>query len=150
MACLLVLSLFYDPVCAQGGNWYKTDSGCEVWSTSPAKVLWAGPCRDGRAAGFGTATWILVVDGRRSEESFQGDMRDGMPHGDGVYIYKNGDSYSGQFQQGARHGRGLYTWASGQRFEGEFVEGELHGVGHCDFGNTRPVMCRYEHGKFVQ
>ena len=146
----MAVCAFSGSVFGQTGTWYKTDGGCEVWSVSPAKVLWTGPCLDGRATGMGMATWILVLDGRRSEESFQGEMRDGMPHGDGVYIYQNGDAYSGQFQQGARHGQGLYSWASGQRFEGEFTEGRLHGVGRCDFANGSWVPCQYEQGKFVQ
>lgn len=49
-----------------------------------------------------------------------GDLRNGMPHGFGIMVYKNKDSYIGTVENGLTEGQGAYVY---------FKDGE------CDFGS---------------
>eukprot|EP00658_Telonema_sp_P-2_P032046 TRINITY_DN23832_c0_g2_i7.p1 TRINITY_DN23832_c0_g2~~TRINITY_DN23832_c0_g2_i7.p1 ORF type:complete len:1200 (+),score=235.75 TRINITY_DN23832_c0_g2_i7:161-3760(+) len=44
-----------------------------------------------------------------------------IPHGRGLYNWKDGSNYEGDFQNGQRHGFGVYLFPNGDRFEGEFA-----------------------------
>lgn len=60
-------------------------------------------------------------------ESYTGDCRAGLAHGQGVAI--GVDRYVGSFRNGLPHGRGTYTWANGDVFEGRWRNGLRHGRG---------------------
>lgn len=58
--------------------------------------------------------------------TYEGEWKDNVKHGYGVYVYANGDKYEGQWYNGSRHGIGTYahteedcsfhgTWNEGQR-----------------------------------
>lgn len=60
------------------------------------------------------------------QSTYEGEWKNNMKHGYGVYIYPNGDKYEGQWYNGSRHGIGTYahmaedcsfhgTWNQGQR-----------------------------------
>ena len=89
---------------------------------------------------------------------YQGEFLEGLKHGNGVYVWDNGDRYDGTFAQdrpdgrgkyhfangdsyegevkgGVIAGRGTYTTQSGDTFEGSFAEGKPHGVGVYRFAN---------------
>lgn len=35
--------------------------------------------------------------------------------------FNNGDYYDGEFRENMIHGKGIYKWATGEVYEGEFV-----------------------------
>jgi len=41
-------------------------------------------------------------------EKYIGDFRDGVPEGNGNYIWPNGAIYEGEFVKGLKHGRGKW------------------------------------------
>jgi hypothetical protein len=57
-----------------------------------------GECKKGLADGEGSA---------QGEEKYVGNFKKGLPHGFGVYFYKNGSNYVGSFKKGVRDGYGL-------------------------------------------
>ncbi len=63
---------------------------------------YSGACRNGKAHGFGEATGI---------DHYVGFFRHGLPHGDGVYTWNNGDIYQGLWRKGVMHGAGKFTVA---------------------------------------
>ena len=54
---------------------------------------------------------------------YQGEWKDGKPHGKGTYTFKSGDSlrngstYQGDWENGFRNGYGTYTWSDGHKSE---------------------------------
>lgn len=59
--------------------------------------------------------------------SYQGDCKRGKADGEGTA--KGEDTYSGEFRKGLPHGKGIYTWKDGKVYEGGFDKGEKEGEG---------------------
>lgn len=49
-------------------------------------------------------------------------------HGDGVYIFSNGERYEGWFKMGIRDGYGKYTFYNGNYYEGDWKDGKFLGL----------------------
>lgn len=87
-----------------------------------------------------------------NNESYRGQILNGMKHGSGVYrwpdgtkytgqwsrdtehglgeiCYSNGDKYRGEWQQGLFHGSGIYVWKDGTSYEGQWEDNLEHGFG---------------------
>lgn len=60
-------------------------------------------------------------------DSYEGGCKRGKADGEG--FAKGEDSYKGEFQKGLPHGKGIYTWKDGRVYEGEFNKGEKEGEG---------------------
>ena len=60
---------------------------------------------------------------------YEGDWRDGKPHGRGKMTYPNGDVYEGDWLHGKANGIGKYTYRDGRVYEGGFCDGNSHGKG---------------------
>ncbi|MGI9521198.1 MAG: trypsin-like peptidase domain-containing protein [Hyphomicrobiaceae bacterium] len=63
-----------------------------------------------------------------------GDRYDGWfehnnHHGHGTYVWANGDRYKGNWKDGKRSGRGMFVWANGDRYEGQYLDDKQHGQG---------------------
>ena len=102
-------------------TWIKdAATGCAIWNPNPSPsetIVWMGGIEDGKASGYGIATWC--VKGKKTEEA-QGQWRDGRLHGHAVWLHVGGDRYEGEWDSGAKHGCGIYTWADGTTFVGEY------------------------------
>lgn len=136
--CILLI----EPVWAQG-TWFKTTDGCIVWNSKPRPnetVVWNGPCIYNKASGYGVLIWRRVKDGKVLISRYEGRMKNGKRHGQGVYVGSNGSHYEGGFRNGKRHGRGLYVDAAGNRYEGEVKEGKPNGFGALKYADGN----RYE------
>lgn len=63
------------------------------------------------------------------EGEYLGDILNGLPHGHGVFNYKNGDKYIGDFKNGLFDGNGELTTIKGEQYQGEFKNGKKEGNG---------------------
>jgi len=84
---------------------------------------------------------LKSTDGQR----YKGDLRNGKPHGYGVFKTSDGARYEGQWDQGQRSGKGRYIDSSGASYEGEWKEHDKSGKGV----EIYPDKARYD-GDFVK
>jgi hypothetical protein len=87
-----------------------------------------GEYKDGMMHGNGVYMWD---NGDRYEGGFVEDR----PSGRGKYKFGNGDSYEGEVKGGVIAGRGIYVAKSGDQIEGSFVDGKANGVGIYRFAS---------------
>ncbi len=107
-------------------------NGCWIWNANPradSRVTWDGACPRGPAEGPGSGDWRWTENGQARLARFQGPRREGRAHGQGTYIYANGNRYDGMYQDGRQQGRGVFTWANGDKYQGEFRDGHRTGRG---------------------
>ena len=81
-----------------------------------SEVGWTGGCTGGLATGEGIWQW--------RDERYEGEVRNGKRHGQGILTWGDGARYEGEFREGKRHGQGAFTWGDGSSYEGEFWESE--------------------------
>ncbi|SKB73960.1 MORN repeat-containing protein [Daejeonella lutea] len=88
----LILILFFGTV-----GQSIAQENCKVLLSAIAGK-YEGECKKGNANGVGKAEGI---------DQYQGEFKDGLPHGTGTYSWKNGDSYVGKWSNGKRDGDGI-------------------------------------------
>ncbi len=87
----------------------------------------SGNCNNG----FG----IYVYDGEFLGDYYEGDFKNGLKSGSGVYSFSNGDKYVGDFNNDYSNGFGIYTFLNGDIYEGSFKNGFFDGLGVTTFKN---------------
>lgn len=83
-----------------------------------------------------------------SGDRYEGEFRNGLFNGWGVYTYQNGDRYEGEFADDQKHGRGTFTSANGDKYVGEFSKDRKHGQGTLFFKNGDRFVGGFENGFF--
>jgi hypothetical protein len=91
--------LFIFTIALISGSYAQTDS-CKVLLPQIAGH-YEGPCKNGFANGKGES---------HSEDTYTGNFQDGLPDGDGKYIYKNGDIFEGRWKAGKKEGKGKFKY----------------------------------------
>lgn len=71
---------------------------------------------------------------------YEGEMKDGVPHGQGIKKWPNGNMYQGPFVSGKAQGNGSHFWAkdskkvegimAGDMYIGQFNDNHIHGDGN--------------------
>ena len=110
----------------------------------------------------------------REEAKYEGQHRDGRPHGRGVLTFANGDRYVGEFAEGEIRGHGtmylangdvyggdgkfdsrgfqgcgLYVRANGDRYLGQFRDGRFHGRGTYEWADGVAATCDWRDGERI-
>jgi len=70
-----------------------------------------------------------------ASSGYEGEEKDGMFHGFGVYCYPSGNKYKGEWRFGERHGKGTVFYVNGDRYEGEWSRDKKNGNGTYYFEN---------------
>lgn len=134
-----------------GPGWFDTNkSNCKVWNSVPQiteSATWSGGCSSGRANGQGRLVWKYVEDGVSSSQAYEGHLKDGRLHGQGVFTYADGDRYEGEFKDSKRHGPGVFTYADGDRYEGQWKDGDRHGRGVYTYADGDRVEGEFKDGE---
>ena len=89
----------------------------------PLEGGWKGP-RNGKGEAHGQGTYVFA-DGN----VYEGEYKDGKKHGRGTFKFASGGVYEGEYKDDKRNGRGTYKYADGDVYEGEYKEGNMHGQG---------------------
>lgn len=56
---------------------------------------------------------------------YEGECQNGIPHGQGVMRYQDGEYYQGAFSHGVRHGQGTQYLVDGTEMDGNWVNGKI-------------------------
>lgn len=72
---------------------------------------------------------------------YEGETRNGLPHGFGTMTYADGKIYVGEFVNGLRHGQGRLIMPNGESFKGLFQNGSIteDGTYYDEKGNPRSI-----------
>ena len=79
-------------------------------------------------------------DGKRmatpiKDTVYVGELRNGVPHGEGTLTSPDGEKYVGEFKDNKYHGQGTFTWANGDIYVGEYVVDMRFGQGTHIYAN---------------
>ena len=87
----------------------------------------------GIVEGRGTLVWRVrgsaPHDRRAIHSTYEGEMKDGRPHGQGRLERRDGEVFEGQWVAGRLHGDGMHLDIQGNRYSGAFRDGLPHGHG---------------------
>ncbi|KAG2790910.1 hypothetical protein PC116_g1643 [Phytophthora cactorum] len=76
-------------------------------------------------------------DGRNGICRYEGEVCDGVPHGQGESHHVSGEVYTGDWVTGTRSGHGVATLRDGSVYRGEWRNGRRNGFGVFDDARTR-------------
>ena len=84
----------------------------------------------------------VLLDGLKGK--YTGDCKKKLANGSGTA--KGTDTYTGEFKKGLPHGNGKYTWANGDEYDGEWSKGKKQGKGKMAYASdevTEKVVSGY-------
>ncbi|MEO4044321.1 peptidoglycan-binding protein [Hoeflea sp. CAU 1731] len=95
----------------------------------PERFVVPPPPTDAVSQPAETPTPASVPLFRPDYQNYEGQERDGAPHGTGVLVTRSGDVYSGKFSNGRPQGPMTVETVEGDQFTGRFKAGKMHGRG---------------------
>ncbi|KAL3135393.1 hypothetical protein ABBQ32_007577 [Trebouxia sp. C0010 RCD-2024] len=75
-------------------------------------------------------------------DRYIGQWENGLPEGEGKYVWTDQSTYEGSWKKGMKDGLGTYWWPTGASYKGEWADGSMHGVGTFE----SPDGTRYQGG----
>lgn len=114
----LILSLLFTLLFST--SYAQQSDSCKV-KLHEISGAFKGECKRGFAHGSGTA---------QGTDTYIGNFKNGLPEGEGKYIYANGNTYTGTFHNGLKDGKGIFRFLEdGTLFvqEGYWLNGEYEG-----------------------
>ena len=83
----------------------------------------------------GESEW-LKNDDEDTDGKYLGEIRNGVPEGQGTFTFSDGQKYVGEFHEGQQHGQGTETLPDGTKYVGEFKDGtDWNTTGYDKDGN---------------
>jgi len=80
---------------------------------------------------------------------YAGELKDGVPHGQGRLVMPDGTRYDGEWSKGKPHGKGIMVFASGSGYKGEFSNGQRHGYGVYARPDGQKLKGLWKEGQFA-
>lgn len=99
-----------------------------------------GQWKNGNPHGHGL---FIDLDGN----VFEGEWQNGQMHGKGMCVTPDGEKYEGDFQNGTMHGNGIFTYPDGEKYEGQWQNGLMHGKGLTTWPNGQKYEGDYVEGE---
>ena len=76
----------------------------------------------------GELGWFQIKE-NETDGKFLGDIRNGIPNGEGTITFISGIKYVGEWENGDFNGKGKYFYPGGRTFDGEWNKGRKNGQG---------------------
>ena len=92
----------------------------------------------GRDVGGGTRWYISR--GEKKDSKYEGEIKNGIPNGEGYLTNPDGSGYVGEFKDGLPNGQGMKNFFDGQNYVGEFKDGRRHGQGTYTYPDGRKYV----------
>ena len=87
--------------------------------------------------------WFKSGD-EKTDHKYVGEIRNGLPNGQGTWTHPDGLKYVGEFKDGTRHGHGTHTFPDGKKGIGEWKDDKPWNILEYDkYGN---ITGRYVNG----
>jgi hypothetical protein len=68
-------------------------------------------------------------------------------HGEGTFVFNNGQKYVGKYRYAKRNGQGTYTWPDGRKYVGEWRDGDQHGYGTYTWPSGEKYVGEWKNNK---
>jgi hypothetical protein len=139
-------------------NWISRAGTAEV--TYPNGCTFKGTF-DSEKVKQGPGVYVWMGPGAEEEEvvekaRYEGEYKNGMRHGVGMFVYPNKDVYEGEFSENKMHGEGTYTYNSTAKggnpdiYSGSFVDGKKSGQGRYEYGVDQSMFVgTWENGEMT-
>ena len=95
-----------------------------------------GELKDGIPNGQG---FLSLPDGGK----YVGEFKEGIINGQGTVTLPDGRKYSGEFKEGKKHGQGIYTYPNGDKYTGGYKDGFKNGLGALTYGKGKSDGDKY-------
>ena len=86
---------------------------------------------------------------------WDGELKNGIPHGTGTYYVPNGATYVGTYKNGKRHGKGTFNWSvdgdndspdSRKEYTGKYKNNRFNGLGKMTWCDGRTYEGGFKDG----
>ena len=87
---------------------------------------------------------------------WDGELKNGIPHGTGTYYVPNGATYVGTYKNGKRHGKGTFNWSvdgdndsqgSRKEYTGKYKNNRFNGIGKMTWCDGRTYEGGFKDGQ---
>ena len=111
-----------------------------AWSALLCSQTVLPTCKGGDVRQWHSCRGVIDDD----EYSYAGDFMMGKFDGRGILEFTadkyQGDHYQGEFKNGLKHGFGMYFFSNGDKYVGEYQYGKREGKGTYSFTNGKPAL----------
>ncbi len=138
--CLYTNGLLYE------GEWYqdKEHGAGTIMSSDRKRIIYKGDFTYGKIHGAGIYYYYQTPYRKNTHKKpatvsassapnkvsrYEGEFKEMLRHGTGIYHLPDGSVYSGQFRDNQFCGRGTFTWPDCSVYDGEWKDGKRHGLG---------------------
>lgn len=83
-------------------------------------------------------------------DKYEGDLKNGMRNGKGIYIYASGASYNGEWLNNESDGIGTYTGKDGSKIIGNWIQGKPEGKAIFIDTNNIKHEVEFSNGKVIK
>eukprot|EP01090_Pellita_catalonica_P010806 TRINITY_DN2224_c0_g2_i1.p1 TRINITY_DN2224_c0_g2~~TRINITY_DN2224_c0_g2_i1.p1 ORF type:complete len:420 (+),score=56.03 TRINITY_DN2224_c0_g2_i1:54-1313(+) len=115
-------------------------NGIGHYTWTSSGFFYEGEWKDGKPHGIGIKVWA-------KNEYYVGSWDSGKTHGYGVYHFPDGANYDGYWKSGYHDGEGTYCWADGNKYIGSWQTGTRHGWGVRYWANGNIFEGEWASGK---
>jgi hypothetical protein len=93
--------------------------------------------------------WGWFVSGDTDKDGkYLGEIKNGIPNGQGTYTKPDGSNYVGEFKDGKEHGQGTQTSLDGRtKYVGEWKDGKTNGQGTLKFLDGSNYVGEFKDGE---